>query len=38
VTQAFTSPWQLVRVLRPGLQAVWLRDAGTGQIIGVARP
>jgi hypothetical protein len=37
-TQAITSPWQLVRVLRPGLQAVWLRDADTGRIIGVARP
>jgi hypothetical protein len=35
-TQAFTSPWLLVRVLRPDLEAIFLRDADTGQLIGVA--
>ncbi len=36
-TQALTSPWLLVRVLRAGYQAVWLRDADSGNLIGVAR-
>ncbi len=33
-TQALTSPWQMVRILRGGVQVVWLRDADTGQILG----
>lgn len=37
-TQALTSPWQLVRILRGGVNAVWLRDADTGELLGaVAR-
>lgn len=37
-TQAFTSPWLLARILRPGVQAVWLRDADSREVIGVALP
>lgn len=36
-TQALTSPWVIVRVLRGGYQVVWLRDAETGELIGAAR-
>lgn len=36
-TQALTSPWVIVRVLRGGYNVVWLRDAGTGELIGAAR-
>jgi hypothetical protein len=36
-TQALTSPWALVRVLRGGYQVAWLRDAQTGDLIGAAR-
>lgn len=35
-SQALTSPWQLVRVLRGGVNTVWLRDAATGEILGAA--
>lgn len=35
-TQAFTSPWLLARVLRTNLEAIWLRDVDTSQVIGVA--
>ena len=33
-TQALTSPWQLVKILRGGVNAVWLRDADTGRLLG----
>ncbi len=35
-TQALTSPWQFVRILRGGVQSVWIRDAATGQVLGAA--
>lgn len=35
-SQALTSPWQLVRILRADIHTVWLRNAETGQIIGAA--
>lgn len=35
-TQALTSPWQMVRILRGNVNAVWLRNADTGEILGVA--
>lgn len=35
-SQALTSPWQMVRILRGNVAAVWLRDADTGEILGVA--
>ncbi|MBX3144055.1 MAG: protease complex subunit PrcB family protein [Trueperaceae bacterium] len=37
-TQALTSPWTLVKVLRAGYQVAWIRDADTGDLIGAARP
>ncbi|MFA5552653.1 MAG: protease complex subunit PrcB family protein [Trueperaceae bacterium] len=36
-TQALTSPWVLVRVLRGGYDVAWLRDPATGNLIGAAR-
>lgn len=36
-TQALTSPWIMVRVLRSGYEVAWLRDAATGNLIGAAR-
>ena len=36
-TQALTTPWVLVRVLRGGLGAAWFRAPGSEQLIGVAR-
>lgn len=36
-TQALTSPWLVLRVLRAGYQAAWLRDAASGNLVGVAR-
>lgn len=35
-SQALTSPWQLVRILRPDVHTVWLRDAATGEVLGAA--
>jgi len=35
-TQALTSPWQLVRILRADVHTVWLRDVDTGRVIGAA--
>lgn len=35
-TQALTSPWQYIRILRGNVQSVWLRDSVTGQILGIA--
>ena len=37
VTQAITSPWTLIRVLRTGYQVAWIRDADDGTLIGAAR-
>lgn len=36
-TQAVTSPWVMIRVLRGGFGAAWFRDADTGTLLGVAR-
>ena len=36
-TQALTSPWLLVRVLRGDVNAAWFREPGSERIIGVAR-
>lgn len=36
-TQALTSPWVIVRVLRGGYAVAWLRDAEDGSLIGAAR-
>lgn len=36
-TQAITSPWIIVSVQRGGYVAAWLRLAGTGNLLGVAR-
>ncbi len=33
-SMALTSPWQMVRILRGGVNTVWLRDAATGEILG----
>ena len=37
VTQALTSPWVMVRVLRGGIGVAWFRDPNTGELLGVAR-
>lgn len=36
-TQALTSPWLILRVQRGGYAAAWLRDTGSGNLLGVAR-
>ncbi len=36
-TQAVTSPWALVRVLRGGYPVAWVRDVSDGTLLGVAR-
>lgn len=36
VSQALTSPWTMVRILRGNVSAVWLRDAATGEVLGAA--
>jgi hypothetical protein len=36
-TQSLTSPWALVQLNATGLTAVWIRDADSGALIGVAR-
>ena len=36
-TQALTSPWTLVRVLRGGFQVAWIRDVADGTLRGAAR-
>ncbi len=36
-TQATTSPWVIVRVLRGGFSVAWFRDADDGSLLGVAR-
>jgi len=35
-SQALTSPWQFVRILRGGAGTVWIRDAADGTILGAA--
>lgn len=37
VTQALTSPWAMVRVLRGGIDVAWFRNPATGELLGVAR-
>lgn len=36
-TQALTSPWTIVRVLRGGYQVAWIRNAADGSLAGAAR-
>jgi len=36
-TQALTSPWTLVRVLRGGFEVAWVRDVADGSLRGAAR-
>lgn len=36
-TQALTSPWVIVRVLRGDVDAAWFRSAATGELFAVAR-
>lgn len=36
-TQALTSPWVMIRVLRGGFGVAWFRDADSGSLLGVAR-
>ncbi len=36
-TQALTSPWTMVRVLRGGIAAAWFRDPISGELLAVAR-
>ncbi|MEX2536469.1 MAG: protease complex subunit PrcB family protein [Trueperaceae bacterium] len=37
-TQALTSPWVMVRILRGGIDTAWLRDADSNRLLGAARP
>ncbi len=37
VTQALTSPWVIIRVLRGGVSAAWFRDPTDGRLYAVAR-
>jgi hypothetical protein len=37
-TQALTSPWVMVRVLRAGIGTAWVRQAGSDRLIGAATP
>ena len=37
LTQALTSPWVIVRVLRGGISAAWFRDPSDGRLYAVAR-
>lgn len=37
VTQALTSPWELITVLRGKYQVAWIRNHDTGALIGVAQ-
>ena len=36
-TQALTNPWVMVRISQPGLSNAWFREAGSGELLGVAR-
>ena len=36
-TQALTTPWTMVRVLRGDVSAAWFRDPNTGELFGVAQ-
>ncbi len=35
--EAHISPWVMVRIFRSNLEVVWIRDAQTGDLIGIAR-
>lgn len=35
-TQALTSPWTMIRILRGGLSTIWVREAGTDRLLGTA--
>lgn len=35
-TQALTSPWAMVRVLRGGIEVAWVREAGSERLLGAA--
>jgi hypothetical protein len=37
-TQALTSPWVMIRVLRGGIGVAWVRQAGTERLLGAATP
>ena len=37
-TQALTSPWVMIRVLRGGIDSAWIREAGSEDLIGAAVP
>lgn len=37
-TQALTSPWVMVRILRGGIGAAWVRQAGSERLLGAASP
>ncbi|HEX7004454.1 MAG TPA: protease complex subunit PrcB family protein [Trueperaceae bacterium] len=37
-TQAITSPWVMVRILRGGIDTAWIREAGSERLIGAAVP
>lgn len=36
-TQALTSPWIMIRVLRAGVPVAWFRDPASGRLFGAAR-
>lgn len=36
-TQAFTSPWVMVRISRADLKLAWIRDSSSSRLLGVAR-
>lgn len=37
MTQALTSPWMMVRILRGGVNAAWFRNPASGELFAVAR-
>ncbi|MEX2543435.1 MAG: protease complex subunit PrcB family protein [Trueperaceae bacterium] len=37
-TQAITSPWTMIRILRGGIDAAWVRQAGSDRLLGAATP
>lgn len=37
-TQALTSPWTMIRILRGGLGTIWIREAGSDRLLGTASP
>lgn len=36
-TQAFTSPWVMIRVSQANLELAWIRDSSSSRLLGVAR-